>query len=56
MAKLELKGVCKGFGKGAQRREVLKDIDLTIEDREIVAIVGDSDRITGSDGSIAIRL
>jgi nitrate/nitrite transport system ATP-binding protein len=40
MARLELKGVCKGFGSGAQRREILADIDLTIEDREIVAVVG----------------
>ncbi|MET0340304.1 MAG: ABC transporter ATP-binding protein [Polyangiales bacterium] len=40
MARLELKGVCKGFDADSGRREVLKDIDLTIEDREIVAIVG----------------
>ncbi len=40
MARLELKGVCKGFGDRAARREVLHDIDLTIEDQEVVAIVG----------------
>jgi nitrate/nitrite transport system ATP-binding protein len=40
MARLELKGVCKGFGVGAARREILHDLNLTIEDREIVAIVG----------------
>jgi nitrate/nitrite transport system ATP-binding protein len=40
MAKLELKGVCKGFGEGSARREILSNIDLTIEDREIVAVVG----------------
>jgi nitrate/nitrite transport system ATP-binding protein len=40
MARLELKGVCKGFGEGASRREILQDIDLTIEDQEIVAVVG----------------
>jgi nitrate/nitrite transport system ATP-binding protein len=40
MARVELKGVCKGFGTGPTRREVLADIDLTIEHREIVAIVG----------------
>ena len=40
MARLELRGVCKGFDADSGRREVLKDIDLTIEDREIVAIVG----------------
>ncbi|MET0283860.1 MAG: ABC transporter ATP-binding protein [Polyangiales bacterium] len=36
MARLELKGVCKSFGS----RAILSDIDLTIEDQEIVAIVG----------------
>jgi nitrate/nitrite transport system ATP-binding protein len=40
MARLELKGVCKGFGVGPSRREVLHDLNLTIEDQEIVAIVG----------------
>jgi nitrate/nitrite transport system ATP-binding protein len=40
MGKLELKGVCKGFGSGAQRREILSDLDLCIDDGEIVAVVG----------------
>ena len=40
MAELELKGVKIGFGQGAARREVLGGIDLTIRDREFVAIVG----------------
>jgi nitrate/nitrite transport system ATP-binding protein len=40
MAKLELCGVSKGFGAGSARREILSDISLTIEDREIVAVVG----------------
>jgi len=40
MAKLELKGVSKSYGEGSQKRKVLADINLTIEDREIVAIVG----------------
>jgi nitrate/nitrite transport system ATP-binding protein len=40
MAVLELKGVAKGFGEGRARREVLADIQLTIADRELVAIVG----------------
>lgn len=40
MAKLELRGVFKGFGEGSARREVLSDINLTIEEREVVAFVG----------------
>jgi nitrate/nitrite transport system ATP-binding protein len=40
MAELVLQGVKKAFGTGAQRREVLGGIDLTIRDREFVAIVG----------------
>ena len=37
---LELKGVCKGYGKGAARSEVLADIDLSVERGELVCIVG----------------
>ena len=37
---LELKKVSKGYGSGRLRTEVLKDIDLAIEDGEFVAIVG----------------
>jgi nitrate/nitrite transport system ATP-binding protein len=40
MARLVLSGVYKGFGAGKQRREVLSNINLTVEDRELVAIVG----------------
>jgi nitrate/nitrite transport system ATP-binding protein len=40
MAVLELRGVSKSFGEGRGRREVLADINLTIADRELVAIVG----------------
>ncbi len=40
MAFLELKNVSKGFGAGGQRAEVLKDINLSIEKGEFVAIVG----------------
>lgn len=37
---LSLKNVCKGFGEGANRTEVLKNISLDVEDGEFVAIVG----------------
>ncbi len=37
---LELKGVSKSYGTGAQRTEVLKDINLQIKEGEFVAIVG----------------
>ncbi len=40
MAILELKGVSKGYGAGPQRTEVLKGIDLTVEDGEFLAILG----------------
>ncbi|MGF1501205.1 MAG: ABC transporter ATP-binding protein [Paracoccaceae bacterium] len=40
MAILELKGASKGFGEGVAREEVLKDIDLSVEDGEFVAILG----------------
>ena len=40
MAFLELKNVNKGFGAADQRNDVLKDINLSIEKGEFVAIVG----------------
>lgn len=40
MPLLEVKNVSKGYGKGALRTEVLHDIELAIEAREFVAIVG----------------
>jgi nitrate ABC transporter ATP-binding subunit len=40
MAFLELKNVSKGYGELTQRTEVLRDINLTIEKGEFVAIVG----------------
>ena len=40
MAYIELKKVCKGYGSGEARHEVLSDIDLEIEEGEFVAIVG----------------
>jgi nitrate/nitrite transport system ATP-binding protein len=40
MAILELKKACKGYAQGGQRLEVLRDIDLAIEEGEFVALVG----------------
>jgi nitrate/nitrite transport system ATP-binding protein len=40
MAFLELRGVCKGYGAGKDRTEVLRNIDLEVERGELVAIVG----------------
>ena len=40
MAFLELKGVSKSYGAGALKTQVLKDIDLAVEEGEFVAIVG----------------
>ncbi|MGC4032363.1 MAG: ABC transporter ATP-binding protein [Tepidisphaeraceae bacterium] len=40
MSLLELKNVTKGYGKGAGRADVLRDVSLSVEDGEFVAIVG----------------
>jgi nitrate/nitrite transport system ATP-binding protein len=40
MAFLELKGVSKAYGEGEERTEVLRGIDLAVEEGEFVAIVG----------------
>jgi nitrate/nitrite transport system ATP-binding protein len=40
VAFLELSGVGKGYGKGAERTEVLANIDLSVARGELVAIVG----------------
>ena len=40
MAFLELRKLRKGYGEGAVRTEVLRDIDLAVEEGEFVAIVG----------------
>lgn len=37
---IELHGVCKGYGEGSARTEVLNGIDLSIHKGEFVAIVG----------------
>ena len=40
MAFLELINVCKSFGEGAERTDVLKDLNLSVAEGEFVAIVG----------------
>jgi nitrate/nitrite transport system ATP-binding protein len=37
---LEMKRVCKSYGHGARTTSVLKDVSLTIEEGEFVALVG----------------
>lgn len=52
MSFLNMNGVCKGFGEGASRTEILTDINLSIEEGEFVAIVGYS----GSGKSTLIQM
>ncbi|MFK7901110.1 MAG: ABC transporter ATP-binding protein [Cyclobacteriaceae bacterium] len=40
MAFLELKNVCKSYGEGENKTEVLKDINLTVEEGEFICIIG----------------
>ena len=37
---LELYNVCKGFGEGSTRREVLRNVTLTVKEGEFLAILG----------------
>lgn len=37
---LEVRGVCKGFGSGATRSEVLSQCDLSLQEGEFLAVVG----------------
>jgi nitrate/nitrite transport system ATP-binding protein len=52
MAFLELRGVGKGYGRGAARTEVLADIDLAVARGELVAIV----RYSGAGKSTLVSL
>lgn len=49
---LELINVCKGFGEGTGRTEVLNNINLTIREGEFVAIVG----FTGSGKTTLLKM
>ncbi|MEM9249584.1 MAG: nitrate ABC transporter ATP-binding protein [Pseudomonadota bacterium] len=40
MSVLELKNVSKSYGEGAHRTDVLKDIDLTVEEGEFLVLLG----------------
>ena len=40
MSFLELKNVCKSYGEGKSRAQILSDINLSVEEFEFVAIVG----------------
>ena len=52
MAFLELKNVYKGFGEGKNRHEVLRNINLSVEEGEFLAILG----FSGSGKSTLISL
>ncbi|HEY4619132.1 MAG TPA: ABC transporter ATP-binding protein [Flavobacterium sp.] len=52
MAYIELKNVCKSYGEGKDKTEVLSNINLKIEEGEFVAIVG----FTGSGKTTLINL
>ncbi|MEL6682127.1 MAG: ATP-binding cassette domain-containing protein, partial [Pseudomonadota bacterium] len=40
MSFLELKGVSKGYGEGTAAADVLKDIDLSVEEGEFLVLLG----------------
>jgi nitrate/nitrite transport system ATP-binding protein len=40
MSHIELVNVCKGYGEGANRTDVLENINLSIEEGEFVALIG----------------
>lgn len=39
---LEVKNVAKEYGKGKKRKEVLKDINITLNEGEVLGIIGES--------------
>lgn len=41
-ARVEFKGVCKGFGEAHEREEVVHDLSLTLESGQLTALVGPS--------------
>ena len=52
MNAFELKNVCKGFGEGKDRVEILKNIELEVKDGEFLAILG----FSGTGKSTLMRL
>lgn len=42
MAILELRGVCSGYGRGKQRKEVLRGLDAAFEAGSLTAVIGKS--------------
>ena len=43
---VSLAGVCKGFGVGDTRVDVLKDLDIDIEKGQMLAVVGPSGAVS----------
>ena len=39
---LEVRNVAKGYGRGKKRHEVLKDINITLNEGEVLGIIGES--------------
>ena len=39
---LEVRNVAKAYGRGKKRHEVLKDINITLNEGEVLGIIGES--------------